>query len=430
VRRGELVEARVEKAVYRGLGLLRHEGRVLLVPRAHPGDRVRVRVESVKTGYARGVVEAVLERSPGARPSPCPLFDRCGGCAHQDLAYADQLRIKEAVLRDALDRARVRWSGPVPIVPSPEEGWRTRARLHLQSVQGQWRLGLHREGSHEVLDLEACLQLSPAMNRAQRALLQALADRPQWAAAVSEVDLAESIDGRSLVAALATGWRPEQATALSSLADAVPWLTGLGAWVGPERRRSYLPLRGMPFVEDEVLGLRLRAHVGSFFQVNRFLVGELARAVTEWTPPGGRLLDLYAGVGLFALAAGRQADEVRGLELNPLAVEDARTNARRAGVGHVRIEAGDVAQGLSAWRTSADERVILDPPRTGAGPEVVRLLAQRSPAAVVYVSCDPPTLARDLVAFERAGYRLDALQAFDLFPDTFHVETVARLRPA
>jgi len=318
----------------------------------------------------------------------------------------------------------------VPIVGSPEEGWRTRARFHLQSVQGQWRLGLHREGSHDVVDLPACLQISTAMNRAQRALLQALADHPRGAAAVSEVDLAESIDGRSLVAALVTDRPLAQATTLSSLKDAVPWLTGLGVWVGRGQHTRYVPLRGTPYVEDEVAGLRFRAHVGSFFQVNRFLVGELARVVAEWTPPGGRVLDLYAGAGLFALAAGRQAEEVRALELNTLAVEDARTNVRRAGLRQVRLEIQDVVQGLRDGRPTPGERVILDPPRTGAGPEVVRLIAARRPAAVVYVSCDPPTLGRDLVAFERAGYRLDALQAFDLFPDTFHLETVARLLPA
>jgi tRNA/tmRNA/rRNA uracil-C5-methylase (TrmA/RlmC/RlmD family) len=190
-----------------------------------------------------------------------------------------------------------------------------------------------------------------------------------------------------------------------------------------------VPLRGEPYVETNVLGVRLRSHVRSFFQGNRFLVEDLARAVADATPPGGVVLDLYAGVGLFALTLAARAESVRGAEINPTAVEDAAHNTQRARLGNVRIEPGDVRRALGSWRTQAGERVILDPPRTGAGPEVVRAVAERAPEAVVYVSCDPPTLGRDLRVFAAEGYRLEALQGFDLFPDTHHVEAVARLVP-
>jgi tRNA/tmRNA/rRNA uracil-C5-methylase (TrmA/RlmC/RlmD family) len=220
-----------------------------------------------------------------------------------------------------------------------------------------------------------------------------------------------------------------EAPALAALADATPWLTGLGAVAGPGKRRRYLPLRGEPYVETAVLGVRLRAHVRSFFQANRFLVEELARAVVEATPPGGPVLDLYAGVGLFAIALAGRAPSVRGVEIDPLAVEDAVHNAARAGAAHVRIETGDVRQGLASWRRQPGERVILDPPRTGAGAEVVRAVAGRKPETVVYVSCDPPTLGRDLRVFAAEGYRLDRLAGFDMFPDTHHLEAVAVLVP-
>jgi 23S rRNA (uracil1939-C5)-methyltransferase len=173
--------------------------------------------------------------------------------------------------------------------------------------------------------------------------------------------------------------------------------------------------------------VRFRTHAQSFFQSNRFLVDELARTVAEMLPAGGRVLDLYAGVGLFALTAARQADRVTALEANPFAATDAEHNARRARLQGVEVRRAEVGAALRALPAAAGERVILDPPRTGAGPGVVEAVAARRPAVVVYVSCDPPTLGRDLALFAARGYRPDALAAFDLFPDTFHLETVARL---
>jgi tRNA/tmRNA/rRNA uracil-C5-methylase (TrmA/RlmC/RlmD family) len=429
LRPGESLDVTVEKGVYRGLGLARHEGQVVFVPRGRPGDRLRVRVESVTPGYARAVTESVLSAGPALREAPCPFFVQCGGCAYQHADYAAQLRLKEEIVRESLARAGVSWDAPIDVFPSPELGWRTRAGFHVQEAAGTWRLGLHVEGTHRVVDLERCLQVSEAMNRTQRALARVLGERPHQARHVATVDMAESMDGGALVVALETDFEAAQAPPLAALADAAPWTTGFGAVVGPGHRRQYVHLRGEPYVESTVLGLRFRAHVRSFFQANRFVTEELARAVVEATPRGGTVLDLYAGVGLFALPLARTADAVRAVEINPFAVEDGTVNARRAGLRNVTLREGDVRKGLAAWPIEAGERIVLDPPRTGAGAEVVRAVAGRKPAAVVYVSCDPPTLGRDLRAFASAGYRVDLLRAFDMFPDTHHVETLARLVP-
>jgi 23S rRNA (uracil1939-C5)-methyltransferase len=215
----------------------------------------------------------------------------------------------------------------------------------------------------------------------------------------------------------------------SALLEDAPWVTGLGTAVGKGRRRRFVLLRGDPHVEATVADVRFRSHVESFFQANRFLVDELVGRVAEMTPAGGTVLDLYAGVGLFALTLARQAERVLAAEWNAWAVEDAKANARRAGLGHVRIHRESVGEALASWPVSRDERIILDPPRSGAGPELAGTLAARRPAAIVYVSCDPTTLARDLKIFDARGYRLDRVEAFDLFPDTFHLETIALLRP-
>ena len=428
LRRDQRIEVTVERAVYRGQGLARHEGQVVFVPRGLPGDVLRVRVASVTPGYVKAEIEQVVTAGPGRSDARCPHFAQCGGCAYQHLDPAAQAALKESVLRDALRRAGTAWEGPIVVRPSPPEGWRTRATLHVEQGRDGVRLGFHREASHDVVDIERCLQLSAPMMAGARGLRDALAARPGLARAVRDVELAESFDGRRLVASLETTLDPKEASGAASLGDAVPSLTGLGLVAGEGRRRRFLLLRGDAHVDATVHGLHLRAHVQSFFQANRFLVDALVQEVLDRTPAGGSVLDLYAGVGLFALPLGRRAEEVRGLELSPNAVEDARANAAAAGLSHVRIHSGDVRE-MAELPPRPDERIVLDPPRTGAGAEVVRMVAARKPSSVVYVSCDPPTLGRDLKVFAAEGYAPDSIAAFDLFPDTFHVETVVHLAP-
>jgi 23S rRNA (uracil1939-C5)-methyltransferase len=428
LRAGDVVEVAVEKGVYRGLGLARHEGRVVFVPHVLTGERVRVRVERVGRGYAEARLVDLLAPAAERRASPCPYAPRCGGCAHQEMDYAAQLRLKEAVLADALARSSVPWDRPVPVGASPETGWRTRASFHLAPGPSGLRLGLYEEGSHRVVDLEVCLQLSEGLNRTARSILEALRPRPAWASMVRAVDLAESGDGSRRVACLHVAGDVGLGAPLAALAGEVPWLTGLA--VAGEGGGRAVVLSGEPYVESAVDGITFRSHVGSFFQGNRHLVEPLARAVLDGVPVGGNVLDLYCGVGLFALLAARRGAVVRGAESNAQAVDDATVNAARARIKDVRFEALDVAAALKSWPVNEGEAVILDPPRTGAGPAVVEALAARRPGAIVYVSCDPPTLGRDLRDLIGRGYLLEDLRAFDLFPDTFHIETVAVLRRA
>lgn len=424
---GTVLEVEVEKGVYRGLGLARVGGRVVFVRRGLPGDRLRVRIEAVTPGYARAEPLQVLRASPARRAAPCPLFDRCGGCAYQALSANAQLELKQAVLRESLARAGVAWDGPIQAHASPEQGWRTRASFHLQTRGNGVALGLREEGTHRVVDLPHCLQLSGELNQAFRAFALAFAEAPRLARLVRDVDVAESLDGKRRVACLEGQLDARSAAALLALADEVPQIAALGALIGAGRGRRFLALRGESSVESSVLGVRLRSHVRSFFQANRFLVEALAGAVGEMVPSGGRVLDLYAGVGLFALPLARAADEVLAVELNPWAARDAEANAQTAGAGNVRVWRAEVLEALAACRAEPGERIVLDPPRTGAGADVVRAIVSREPLRVVYVSCDPPTLGRDLRHFEAAGYRPDRIELFDLFPDTLHMEAVAAL---
>jgi len=427
LRAGEAVEVRIEKGVYRGRGLGRVNGRVLFVPRTHPGDLVRARVREVHAGWAEGSLEDIVEAAPDRRPSPCPYVPRCGGCAYQDLGYEAQLRVKEAVLRESLARAGARWEGPVEVHASPERGWRVRASLHFAAGGEGLRLGFRQEGTRRLVDVEGCLQLSDRMNAAARGLRDALARRPGLVPRLHGLHLLEAPEGEGLVAVVESALEAHEAPALAAAGRDVAGLTGLGAEVVPHRLHW---LHGSPHVEAVVVGLVLRAHVRSFFQANRFLLEPLVRTVVDLAPAGGgRIVDLYAGVGLFAFPLAARGDaEVVAIELAPTAVEDARANAQRNGLTAVRLVQGDVGDALASMRPAGSEHVVLDPPRTGAGKGVVDLVADRDPESVVYVSCDPPTLGRDLARFAGRGYRPDAVHLFDLFPDTFHLETVVRLR--
>jgi 23S rRNA (uracil1939-C5)-methyltransferase len=426
VKPGDVLETVIEKGVYRGRGLGRHDGRVVFVPRAHPGDRVRVRIAEVHAGWAEGALVEVLEAAPARRSSPCPYVPLCGGCAYQDLSYEAQLRLKESVLRESLARAGVRWEGTVDVHASPERGWRLRASLHFAAGAEGLRLGLRQEGTRRVVDVDACLQLSERMSRAGRGLREALLDRPALWPRLRGLDLLESPDGRRLLGALQTGFAAHEAAALAWLARGVAGLDGFGVATGPRLQW----LHGASHVEAQVLGVTLRAHARSFFQANRFLLEPLARTVVGLVPAGeSRVIDLYAGVGLFALPlAARGERDVLAVEWARDAAEDARWAAGRNGLEQVRVVTADVATAMAGVRPEAGERIVLDPPRTGVGRDVVRLVADRAPDAIVYVSCDPPTLGRDLSRFAERGYRADAVHLFDLFPDTFHMETVVRLR--
>jgi 23S rRNA (uracil1939-C5)-methyltransferase len=420
---GQRLEVEVEKGVYKGLGLARHDGRVVFVPRGLPGDRLAVRVMSVSAGYVRAVPEALVRGAGERRESPCGVFPRCGGCAYQELDYPAQLRLKAGVLEESLRRSGVACPA-VELRGSAERGWRARASFHLAWSGDVLRLGLHQEDSRRVVDVERCLQISDAMNVALRALRLALQE--SGLRGVHGIDLVESFDGGRLVATLVSSLEARAAPRLASLAAAAPRLSGFGVLV--ERGRFVL-LRGGPYLEAVVLGIRLRHHARAFFQANRHLTEELAREVVALAGTGARVLDLYAGVGLFALPLAAGATQVEAVERSSVSVQDGRANASRAGLEHVRFHERDVLDALTAARAGDHDTVVLDPPRTGAGEDVVEAIARLRPARVIYVSCDPPTLGRDLKAFHARGYEMDAIRAFDMFPDTFHVETVVRLRP-
>jgi 23S rRNA (uracil1939-C5)-methyltransferase len=410
----------IEKPAVGGRMLARHDGRVVLVWGAIPGERVRARIERV----ARNVVFAetidVLAASADRRETPADWH--CGGNVFAHIAYERQCRLKAAIIREALLRiGRVPLEADPEVVGSPEHGYRMRARLHARDG----RLGFFREGTHELCDAGATGQLLPETVTWINAAAQTLArDR---LGGVDSIEIAENTTGDQRACHLELQARVEPSR-FKRLAEAGP-LTGLSA--ARADRPGIDVLFGTPSVSDLVhvrpgdaaSALRLRRDVRAFFQSNRFLLEPLVRRVVALVPPGP-VVDLYAGVGLFGLSlAATGVDHVTLVEGDPISGVSLDANAEpfaaRVRVAHRSVE--------SFLRSSGNRAptFIVDPPRTGMSKDALAGLIDARPMRLVYVSCDVATLARDARNLLDAGYLLESLVGVDLFPNTAHVETVA-----
>ncbi|MBN2370478.1 MAG: class I SAM-dependent RNA methyltransferase [Vicinamibacteria bacterium] len=426
LRNGDVIECSVEKAVYRGLGLLRHGGQVIFVRNVYPGERWRVQITGVSKDYAYGVGVEPLVRIEARRSPSCPVFSDCGGCAHLDLDYAAQLRLKTAVLADVFARAGVDWRADVLMTPSPEVGWRSRASVHLERQGTTLRMGFKEAAGRRVVEPESCLQLSETMNAALSDLRQALASCAELTRESRRIEIVESYDGERRIATVVGGRIDMTRRRLLELKDRLHSVDVLGV-VSEGDRRTHGTWSAAPQVFSRVRGSLFRTHARSFFQANRYLTDDLVRAVEKSVPAAAVVLDLYCGAGLFSVALASRARRVLGVEINPRAVNDARANAQASELTNVEFVRGEANQTYARLPLDDEETVVVDPPRGGLQRELVERFGERRPALIVYVSCDPPALARDLVRLQRVGYSLRSIDAFDLFPGTFHFETVACL---
>ncbi|MDI3299158.1 MAG: 23S rRNA (uracil(1939)-C(5))-methyltransferase RlmD [Bacillota bacterium] len=434
------------------------DGLTLFIPYGVPGDRLRVRVEERHPRWARARIVEVLEPSPERVEARCPLFGRCGGCAWQNVAYGAQLEAKRRLVRDALERiGHLEGVAVEATLPSPSP-WRYRNKASVplaRGPEGGLEAGFYRRGTHEVIPFAGCVAEHPLIDRVVESFLEVARERGlEGYDERSGSGLLRHLvvrvaprAGRALAAVVvaAREW-PEGPEVARELMHRVPELEGVLASAHPRPgnavwgEREWL-LAGRGELEEalEVPGwgrLRFRVAARSFFQVNEPQAESLYALALEGAGigPGDRVVDLYTGVGTLALFAALRAREVTGIEEVPAAVEDARRNAERNGLGRVRFLVGK-AEALLPRLVARGERadvVLLDPPRKGAAPEVLAAIRRAAPRRVVYVSCNPATLARDLAglaeaAAEGAAYRVERVAPVDLFPQTAHVEAVAWL---
>lgn len=388
---GELLEVEVERILPGGLGLAHLEGKTVLVALAAPGDRARVRVRQKKGRTLFASIEEILVPGRARVTPPCPYFGRCGGCDFQQLTYEAQLEAKVGIIRDCLRRfAHIEAPPEILITPSPYI-WHYRSRAQWQYDPVRKHLGYFERGTHNVCDVVECpVVIDPLQKR-----------------------LTE------LRVAMSEGALPDGASEFEAVAgDAGVALTpSLNAEHAREQRRT-------------IAGEDYRFDAGCFFQINHALLEPLVlEALSGIDTAGDLALDLYSGVGLFTLPLARRFKTVVAVEANTRACEYARRNLSDAGLTNTRVEESSVGAWMqkNASQLATVDLVLLDPPRAGAEAETINAIVALRPAHISYISCDPATLARDLSHLLAAGYSLASIRAFDLFPQTHHVETVVHL---
>jgi 23S rRNA (uracil1939-C5)-methyltransferase len=406
MNRGERLRLTIERPAAGGRMIARHDGAVVFVSGAIPGEVVDAEIEKVQRGTAWAATRDILERSPD-RVDGAP-DGACGGSVFAHIAYERQRQLKSAIVDDAFRRiGRITLESPVEVVASPVNGYRMRARLHVRNG----RIGFFREGTHSLCEAAPTGQLRDDTIEVIRRLELSLAGEPR--PQVGDIEIAENIDAS------------ERAVHLELLPDgdasrlaAVTQVEGVaGASCAPPESARTMELFGSTTVTDQILGVRLERHVRSFFQGNRYLLAPFVESVLQHLGRGS-LVDLYAGVGLFSLTAqAAGAGPITAVEGDLFAARDLKRNAK----GEITVVEMPVERFRARGKTAA---VIVDPPRTGMSKDALARAIELNAPSLVYVSCDVATLARDSRVLLDAGYRITSARAFDLFPNTAHVETV------
>jgi 23S rRNA (uracil1939-C5)-methyltransferase len=410
------------KLVYGGEALGFHAGRTVFAPRVLPGERAEVEEGRRQKGvvYARPL--RILEPSPERITPQCGYFGRCGGCQYQHLSYAAQVTAKVEILRETLRRlGKVNWERSIPAHTGPAWNYRNQAQLKVgRAPDDTPALGFYEAESNRLIAVDACPILSPRLN----ALLAVLCMEP-WISALAkgrEIDLLADDRDENVMLTLAGNWNPQEAETLARncLAEFSAVTT---VAIGQD---SGVKAFGEPHINYRVGDFTYRVSPASFFQSARFLLSELVTAVTG-NESGAVAIDLYAGVGLFSVPLAHRFDQVIAVEAHPQAAADLAANALALPGKKIRAIAATAFDFLRRYAQMEPDLVVMDPPRAGADVATLKLLLSLRPKRLHYVSCSPPTLARDLGFLLKYGYQLASLELFDCFPQTYHIESLARL---
>lgn len=423
---------------YGGRGVGRVDGFTVFVTDAAPGDLLRARLVKVKKSLAEGEPVGIDEPSPDRTVPRCPHFGPCGGCLWQHLDYAAQLRAKQTIVQESLEGVEVR-----PIIGLADP-WYYRNKMEF-SFQPVGRLGLHRRGRwDDIVDLHTCFLQSPRtaeIINTVRDFIRAR-DIPCYDPRTHE-GLARHLvirEGKStgeLLIALVTASAPfpDVQELARLLPERFPELTGFLWAINPSKGdavevHDVRVLHGRPHIFERLRGLTFKLGLLTFFQTNTIQAERMMDAVREFADLRGseHVLDLYCGVGTFALALASHSGRITGIEVVPASVEAARENATLNGIANATFHAGDVRRFEHILAPGdGPDLLMLDPPRAGAGAQVMRAIGRVRPQRVIYISCNPTTLAPDLRELTPAGYEVRAVQPIDLFPHTYHVECVVLL---
>lgn len=443
----ELIEVTIDRLNDDGVGMGRYMGKEVLVAGSLPGEKICVAVEHAGQRRIIGQFRRLITKSPLRKPSPCPSLRDCQGCSLMSMGYTDQLSFKQDKVRDALTAyPQLKHTGISPIWAAEEPlGYRTSVKLALARRNGRIIIGLYRRGSHEVADIGACPLHHPLVNHIVEVVRDEIARQ--------DIYLYNPVTRRGLLRYLLIKVSPATGKAMVTFVTAqreYKRMTALAKWVARKvpqvvsvqqnvnassgnviMGRETLSMVGQPDLFDQVGNIRLRISPTSFFQVNHAQAARIYDLVRRWAALENHeyALDLYCGIGGIALHLAQDAGRVIGVEMVEDAVRNAQQNAVMNNLTNCRFLAGDTAELLQDLVTDLPSlaAAVLNPPRSGCDVEVLQAVTQLRPRVLLYVSCNPVTLARDLDELSRLGYRTVEIQPVDMFPQTAHVESVARL---
>ena len=443
--KNQIYEACITDYTSEGQGVAHIDGCAVFIPNAVAGEVYRVRIEVAKKNWAAGKIVEILEKSPHRINRACPVAKLCGGCDFWHMDYDEESRLKAERVKNCLNRLGGENLETVEILSAPTcFGYRNKAQYPVSSKKGRAFAGFFRAGTHDVVENQRCLILPEETDRVKDAVMDYVNQyRVSAYDEVSHTGLLRhiyvrrgAVSGQILVCLVVNGRKLPRIEELIRRLEKIEGFTTLVLSVNTKKGNAvlgdeFITLHGPGYIEDTLCGLVFRLSPRSFYQVNHHQAQRLYEAAISQAEitKEDTVLDLYCGVGTITLCMASAAGKVIGVEVVPQAVEDARDNAKRNGIENAEFFCGDAGQAaleLEKQGVKADV-VVVDPPRKGLNADTIEALARFSPRRIVYVSCDPATLARDVALLKERGYALKNALAADLFPRCSHVESIVTL---
>ena len=444
--KNQIYETVVTDYTAEGQGVAHVEGCAVFVPNAVAGERIRVRIEKAQKTWAAGKIVDILEKSPHRVNRECPVAKLCGGCDFWHMDYEEESRLKAQRVRQCLNRIAGEAMEEIPILSAPTcRNYRNKAQYPVSAKKGRAYAGFFRAGTHEVVENKRCLILPEEADAVKDAVIDyvnqfriPVYDEVAHKGLLRHIYVRRGVvSGQILVCLVCNGSKLPKVEELLKRLQKIPGFTTLVLSVNTKKGNAvlgdeFITLHGPGYIEDTLCGLNFRLSPRSFYQVNHHQAQRLYETAISQAgiTKNDLVLDLYCGVGTITLAMASAAGKVIGVEVIPQAVEDARDNARRNGIENAEFFCGDAGQAALELERKGirPDVVVVDPPRKGLNADTIEALHRMAPRRIVYVSCDPATLARDVAALKDRGYTLQNATAADLFPRCAHVESIAVLQ--
>lgn len=445
MKKNEVVELNITGMTAEGSGVGRVDGLAVFVPLTAVGDRVRALIIKVTKSYAVGKLQRVLSPSPDRAENDCPVFSKCGGCVYRHIDFDAECRVKKQRVEDCLRRIGGLNIAVESIESDAPDGYRNKAQYPVGNADGGLQIGFYAPHSHRIIDCRNC-KLQPAEFERVLEVFEdymtlcrvSAYDEQTGRGLLRHIYIRQAaVDGRLMVCAVVNGNSlPKEDELVERLKNALgDRLKTVVINVNTAATNVILSdkcrvIYGDGYLNDVLCGVKVRLNALSFYQVNHAMTERLYAAAAEFAGEGRMLLDLYCGAGTIGLSMAKRFERLLGVEVIGQAVEDARFNAAENGIVNADFICADALE--AARRLEAEglrpDVVVVDPPRKGLAQGLPALIAEKMrPERVIYVSCDPATLARDLAAFEQCGYKVKRVKAFNLFPRTAHIETICLL---